>query len=117
EGDPSERLRLGVRLRGESGAVDAERASPIQMDGINATLALGAELRFAEHFVFGAGYGLTWFAPLDADDSAFDPRDRVDCVDSQFDFDRCQAAREGRALPTAAGRYQRLLHGFILSLR
>src|SRR5690606_2831213 len=83
--------------------VDAERASPIQMDGINATLALGAELRFAEHFVFGAGYGLTWFAPLDADDSAFDPRDRVDCVDSQFDFDRCQAARQGRARPTVAG--------------
>lgn len=117
EGDEAERVRLGGRLRFETGAVGDRRITPIQAAGASLTAATGAELRLAEHFVVTAGYDLTWFLPQDSVESDFDPRDALACIDSSYDFDRCQAAREGRALPTAAGRYQRLQHGFILSLR
>src|SRR5690606_534648 len=61
EGDDSETFRLGGRLRFETGAVDAARATPIQVAGPSFTAATGAELRFSEHFVVSAGYELGWF--------------------------------------------------------
>ena len=68
-------------------------------------------------WVVQAGYDLTWFPPVDSSDSAFDPIARLDCVDSDYDFDECEAAREGRATPTAAGTYRRVRHSVTLALR
>jgi hypothetical protein len=117
EGQESGRTRFGGRLRLESGATTSRNVSPLQIDGLEVGAVGGVELRVSQHVVFQLGYDLSWFPEVDAADSGFDPIARVDCVDSDFDFDECGAARVGRAIPTAAGRYRRLRHGMSLSLR
>lgn len=117
ESSDLETFRVGARLRLETGAVDDSAVTPLQVAGGSVTLATGAEVRIADHFVFNAGYELTWFPGVDVEDSAFDPREQVACVDSGYDFDSCRAARDGRALSTAAGSYQHLQHGLVLSVR
>jgi hypothetical protein len=97
--------------------VDASTITPLQIEGLNATLGLGAELRIAQYFVVTANYDLTWYPPIESTRSAFNPRDALACIDSNFDFDSCSAARDGRATPTAAGRYDRVEQSFALSLR
>lgn len=110
-------LRWGARLRFDTGAVSSERLTPIQVEGPNLTAAGGAALRFADHFVLTLGYDLTWYPTSTSDPGAFDPIDRLRCVDSMYDVDACGPAREGRATPTAAGDYGRLEHGATISIR
>ncbi len=117
ESNDRQAYRVGARLRLETGAVHNAAISPLQVAGESATLATGAELRLAEHFVVNLGYELTWFPGHTIDKSAFDPREHVACVDSGYDFDTCSAARDGRTFATAAGSYQHLQHGMVLSLR
>ncbi len=110
-------FRYGGRARFETAAIDATKATPLQIEGLNATLGGGAELRIAQYIVMTLTYDLSWYPRMDATDSAFDPRDRLACVDSNFDFDSCEAARQGRATPTAAGTYDRLRQSIGLSIR
>src|SRR5690606_12103109 len=110
-------LRWGARLRFDTGAVSPERVTPIQIEGFNLTAAGGVSLRLAEHFVLTASYDLSWYPERQANPSAFDPIDRLRCVDSMFDVEACEAAAEGRATATASGDYRRLGHGFGLSIR
>ena len=110
-------LRLGARFRLESGAVDSANVSPLQVDGFNIAAGAGANVRISEVLVLSAGVDLTYHRTLDSTESDFDPRDRLACVDSGFEFSTCEAAREGRAVPTAAGRYRRLQGSLLLSLR
>ena len=117
EGQDVGRLRVGGRLRLESAAVPDSAVTPLQIAPLNAALGGGLELRVAQHWVLHASYDFTWFLPVDTGESAFSPLERLDCVDSGFDFDRCEAAREGRGIPTAAGHYDRLRHTFGLSVR
>ena len=51
--------------------------------------------------------------------SAFDPRDRLACYDSGFDYatSACQAVRLGYAIPTAAGDYGRVEHAVRFAIR
>jgi hypothetical protein len=67
--------------------------------------------------VLAGVYGLTVFAPTDASPSDFDPLARLSCVESDYALDECVAARQGRAIPTAAGAYSRFEHSLTLSLR
>jgi hypothetical protein len=117
EGRDTQRLRTGVRLGLETGAVADEAVSPLQVASWNASLGGGAELRLGDSVVLGAGYQLTRHGTVDVERSLFDPLERIDCFASQFDFDRCEGARLGRAIPSAAGRYERWSHALMLSLR
>ena len=117
EGQDVGRTRFGGRVRLETGATSANAVAPLQVEGLNAAVAGGVDLQLHQHWVLSAGYDLTWFLPAGVDQSAFDPLDRLSCVDSGYDFDECRAAREGRAIPTAAGDYSRLRHTFMLSIR
>jgi hypothetical protein len=117
EGQEAGRTRYGGRVRVETGATTDATVSPIQIDGLDVGLAGGVELRLSQHVVLQIGYDLSWFPEIDSVDSAFDPIARIDCVDSDFDFDECGAARDGRAVPTAAGRYRRLRHAASFALR
>jgi len=51
--------------------------------------------------------------------SAFDPRARVQCIDSGFDYatDACAATRNGYGINSADGSYQRWEHTFRVMLR
>ncbi len=117
ESNDSQRHRIGARLRLETSSAESAAASPILVPGSNVTLATGAEIRVADQWVMGLGYELGWTPTVDARDSDFDPLAAVACVDSGYSFDACRAARDGRALSTAAGTYQQLRHGMVLSLR
>ena len=110
-------VRYGGRLHLETGATTAANTTPMQIEGFAAGAAGGGEVRLGDGWVVQAGYDLTWFPTVDSSDSAFDPIARLDCVDSDYDFDECEAAREGRATPTAAGTYRRVRHAITLSLR
>jgi hypothetical protein len=110
-------VRYGGRLHLETGATTDGNTSPMQIEGFSAGAAGGAELRLGDSWVVQAGYDLTWFPTVDVEDSAFDPIGRLDCVDSDYDFNECRAAREGRATPTAAGSYRRVRHAITLALR
>jgi long-subunit fatty acid transport protein len=109
-------FRTGARLRVESSGLLDDRTNPIQVEPWNATGGLGAEFRFFESLVLSASYDLTWYPVVDVENSAFNPVDRLECVDSQYNFDLCAATRDGRALPTAAGRYRRIRHAMMLSI-
>ncbi len=117
ERTPAARVRLGARLFLERGAVRDNGVQPMAIAGANVGLSGGVEWRVAAPLVLGLGYAFTWFPSVTVDNSAFDPRDRVACVDSGYDLEQCQAVREGRARPSASGTYLRLQHAFIVSAR
>lgn len=117
ERTPAARVRLGARLFLERGAVPNSSVQPMAIAGNDVGLSGGVEWRVAAPLVLGIGYAFTWFPAVDVTNSAFDPRDRIACVDSGYDLEQCQAVRDGRARPTAAGRYLRLQHAFMVSAR
>jgi len=108
--DGGEPVRLGGRLRFESGAVDAAETTPLQVEGLNLAAAVGIQLRLGGRWMLRASYGLTWYPQVSASPGVFDPIGRLDCVDADYDYDQCAAVREGRGIPTAAGDYRRLDH-------
>ncbi len=117
ESNDKQRHRYGARIRLESSAAAPGTATPLLIAGPSATLATGAELHISDQWVAGVGYELGWFPKSTVDNSAFDPREAVSCVEADYDVDACAAAREGRTIATAAGSYQNLRHGLVLSLR
>jgi hypothetical protein len=113
----SQPLRVGTRLRFESGATSSTAISPMFVQGMNLTLVLGGELRLVEGLVVSGSYGFTWFPGIQTQDSQFSPLDHLACVDSQYDIDACTASAEGRAIPSAAGSYGHLRHAARVSIR
>lgn len=114
---PTRRIRWGGRVRFETAATPNANVAPHQINGTNLSLIGGAELSISDRLLLAVGYGLTWYPKVDVNDSAFDPLARISCVDMQLDLDACEAAGQGRAVPTAAGVYRRLQHAFTLALR
>ncbi len=110
-------FRYGARLSWERGAVTSLPFTPLQVAGQNLSLALGGEVRLGQSIVVGVGYQLAWFPTVNSTDSEFDPRQALACVDSNYDMAICEAARQGRATPTAAGTYRRLQNTLALSLQ
>jgi len=112
-------LLLGARLGFETSTVSAEQTSPITIAPASFTLDLGARRRFASGVTLELSYGLQYFPTEHGVGSAFDPAARVDCITSGFDYatPACQAVRNGYAIPTAAGTYERFEHAFRLGLR
>jgi hypothetical protein len=112
------RLRLGGRLMAESETTSARAVSPLQVEGFQVTAAVGAELRLLDRLVLYGSYGLTYYPTVTAGaDSLFDPQAQIDCVASDYNLDVCTPSAEGRAIPTAAGTYERMRHGFRAALR
>jgi hypothetical protein len=112
-------LLYGARLGFETRAVSAEQTSPITIAPASFTLDLGARRRFTSGITLELSYGLQYFPTERAAGSAFDPTARVDCIASNFDYatPACGAVRNGYAIPTAAGSYERFEHAFRVGLR
>lgn len=118
EQSEGERLRLGGRLQLESATTPEAGVSPLQVEGLHVTGALGGELRLFQRVVLYASYGLTYYPTVTTgEDSLFDPRAQLGCADSGYDLEACEASAEGRAVPTAAGTYERIRHGFRAAIR
>lgn len=116
ENPSGRRVRVGARLRYESSAVPTELVAPEQVDGHKLEVAGGLEYKLTPGLAMTLGGSFAIQLPENVAQSGFSPSARVDCVASGYDLDRCEAAREGSALPTAAGDYTRMTFGFMLGL-
>lgn len=118
-------LVLGGRIGFETSTVAEDRTSPLTIAPLSGTLDAGLQYRFTRDLqvtpqvVLQANYGLQYFPTVNVTDSAFDPRDRLACEDSGFDYSTpaCAAVRNGYAIPTAAGEYSRIEQAARIALR
>ncbi len=116
--DRGETWRFGGRVGFETAALPDDRTSPVTISPTSATIDLGAQLRLG-NVILQASYGLQYFIPVSVTKSAFDPRDRIECVDGGYDYatSGCEAVRLGYAIPMADGDYSRIEHALRLGLR
>jgi hypothetical protein len=119
QSDAGEIWRFGGRVGFETSAVSNAQLSPLTIAPLSFTVDLGAQLRLSHALTAQVSYGLQYFPLTHASPSAFDPQDRVDCIASGFDYSTaaCQAVRNGYAIPSAAGSYERLEHALRIGLR
>jgi hypothetical protein len=112
---------FGGRAGFETASLAASRTSPLTVAPGSLTLDLGAQLRLSTNLVAQLSYGLAYFptVTVSAAGSAFDPNAEVNCAAAFFDYSTraCQAARDGYAIASAAGTYDRLEHALRLGLR
>lgn len=112
-------VRWGVRAGVDTGAVDLEYLSARAPWARHLTAGGGLQLRLHARWVMQLGYNVAWQPAAVVEPGAYDPIDRLDCVDSGFDIDEpaCATVRGGYGAPTAAGEYRRWSHAGRLSLR
>ncbi|MBS1118861.1 MAG: hypothetical protein H6Q90_1089 [Deltaproteobacteria bacterium] len=114
-------LRFGGRLGLETSSQVPNKTSPSTNSPTSFTLDLGAQVRPGRDssWIIQLSYGLQAFARVQVDDSAYDPRLALDCIDSGFNYESrsCEALRNGYAISTAAGDYSRFQHAIRLGLR
>jgi hypothetical protein len=110
---------VGGRAGFETSAVSTRRTSPLTVSPASVTLDVGAQLRLSRGLTAQLSYGLQYFPTVNATTSEFDPRARVDCLASHYDYATraCEATREGYAIASAAGSYDRIEHALRLGLR
>ncbi|HEU4728045.1 MAG TPA: hypothetical protein VFT22_09160 [Kofleriaceae bacterium] len=111
-------MMYGARIGFETSSVTSDRISPITVAPASFTLDLGARRRTASGITLELSYGLSYF-PAVSGGTAFDPMDRIRCIDSGFDHSTpaCEAVRDGYAIPSVSGSYERFQHAFRIGLR
>jgi hypothetical protein len=117
EGRDHRAVRLGARLRVETPGVPVDKTSPMTVEGWNLGATGGAELRPTRELAISIAYAASWYPDRAANPSAFDPGDRIACIDAGTPLDACRDVAAGLGIPTAAGDYRRLEHAFALGLR
>jgi len=113
------RFLYGARIGYETGAVSDERTSALTVVPASLTLDLGVQRRISRGAILQVSYGLQYYPTVNATNNEFDPRSRVACLASGVDYDlaACEAVRDGYAIPTAAGTYERIEHAVRIGLR
>lgn len=104
-------LALGGRIGFETSALANDKTSPLSVAPLSFTADVGASYVLVPgKLVLQATYGVQYFPSVDVKDSAFDPRDRLACYDSGYDYSTtaCKGVRLGYALSSAAGDYGRI---------
>jgi len=107
---PATKYRWGVRARFSTGGVPEEAVAIDQLDAPSVDLSGGLEWRLGERLGLTFAYTLSLLVPRDVTSSDFSPSARIACNASQYDITTaaCAAVRDGRAIPTAAGKYLRI---------
>jgi hypothetical protein len=110
---------LGARAGFETASVSTGRTSPLTVAPASLTLDLGAQLRVSRGLIAQLSYGLQYFPTVQVTASEFGPGARVACMASNYDYatEACAATRNGYAIASAAGTYDRLEHALRLGLR
>jgi len=119
--DTGDQLLLGARLGYETASVDARKTSALTIAPAAFTVDLGVQGRVVPGapWWLQLSYGLALSPTVDARANAFDPRHRLDCVDSGFDYTSsgCELTRGGYAVATGAGDYTRIQHALRVGLQ
>ncbi len=112
-------LIVGGRIGMETSALDDERTSPMTIAPTSLTLDAGAQWRIADSWLLLATFGLQYYPTVDVSESAFDPDDRLSCMDAGYDYTlpACASVRGGYAIASAAGSYSRIEHAVRLAVR
>ena len=113
-----EPIRFGGRVGFESSALDDDRTTATTIAPRSATIDGGVQFR-VNQIILQLSYGLQYFPTVGVGQSAFDPRDRIACVDGGYDYatTACANTRNGYAIPTAAGDYSRIEHTIRVGIR
>ncbi|MBA3453338.1 MAG: hypothetical protein H0T42_09630 [Deltaproteobacteria bacterium] len=115
--DKGKPLRFGARLGFETASVSTERTSPVTIGPPTLTIDLGAQLRLGA-WVMQLSYGVGLSPGVTVENSDYDPRYRLECLDTlDYTSRACEATRNGYAIPTAAGDYSRVQHAMRLGFR
>jgi len=114
-----ERVRIGGRIGVETSSLDDAATNPMTIAPTSLTVDVGVQLQLTPGVYLQGSYGLQYFPTVHVTDSAYDPRDQLDCQASGYDYSTaaCAAARNGYAIATAAGEYDRMQHALRLALR
>ena len=115
----SDVFRFGGRIGFETASVEPTRTSPLTIAPASVTADVGVQMRLGPQLAVQATYGLQYFPSVHVTHSAFDPRDALQCQSSGYDYstDECAAVRNGYAIATAAGDYDRMQHALRLALK
>jgi hypothetical protein len=110
---------LGARGGFETSSLSAARTSPLTIAPASVTLDVGAQLRVSRGLIAQLSYGLQYFPTVQVTRSDFGPGSRVACMASNYDYATaaCAATRNGYAIASAAGAYDRIEHAVRLGLR
>jgi long-subunit fatty acid transport protein len=114
-------LRFGARIGFETSSLRDQETAPLSISPFSYTADVGLQARLKHVLpkaVFQASYGVQYFRPLTVANSSFDPRTRIDCIASDYDYSTaaCTSVRNGYGIPTADGRYDRLEHAIRIAL-
>jgi len=114
-------LRFGARIGIETSSLRDQETSPLTISPFSYTADVGAQVRLKHVLpkaVFQLAYGLQYFPTVTVTDSSFDPRTRIDCIASDYDYSTaaCTSVRNGYGIATADGRYDRLEHAIRIAL-
>ncbi|MEP6865309.1 MAG: hypothetical protein ABJE66_32120 [Deltaproteobacteria bacterium] len=114
-------LRFGARIGIETSSLRDQETSPLTISPFSYTADVGAQMRLKHLLpkaVFQLAYGLQYFPNVTVANSSFDPRTRIDCIDSNYDYSTaaCTSVRSGYGIPTADGQYSRVEHAIRFSL-
>lgn len=109
--------RIGARIGMETSSLDNRRTSPLTVASRSYTGDIGAQFRLGS-FIVQTSYGLQYFPRVNVTSSAFDPNARATCIESGFDYSTaaCESVRNGYAIATAAGSYERISHAIRIGL-
>lgn len=117
--DDGGRWRFGGRVGYDTGAVATHHLSARAPWGRQLTGGGGVQLRIGARWILQGTYNVGWQLPVTVERGAYDPIDRLDCVDSGYDFElpACETVRDGYGAPTNDGDYRRWSHIARLSVR
>ncbi len=110
-------LRFGGRIGVETSSLRDQETSPLTIAPFSYTADVGVQLR-AGPFVLQGTYGVQYFPSVNVTQSSFDPRARVACIASGYDYATaaCESVRDGYGIASADGQYDRIEHAVRLSL-
>ncbi len=110
-------LRFGGRIGFETSSLRDELTSPATISPFSYTIDVGAQFHYGP-VILQATYGLQYFPTVNVTDSAFDPRSRIACIASNYDYasSACTDVRNGYGIASADGQYDRLEHAIRVAL-
>lgn len=97
----------------ESSAVPARWLNAAAVDAHKADLLVALEWRVHRRVGLYVGYSVTLAPEVSSSPSGFRPSDATGCLADQVDIlwsESCRRVMEGKALPSAAGRYWQMVH-------
>ncbi len=106
-----DRLRFGARLGVETSSLRDQEITSLTIAPRSYTADVGVQLRVGPVLLQGT-YGVQYFPTVNVANSSFDPRARIACIASGYDYatPACEAVRDGYGVASADGQYDRLEH-------